>query len=151
MSFVINIHALVMDTAMTKPETTKTKFLREYSINASPRLLYPYLSTPAGLARWFAEDVNVLSNQVYNFIWDKEDHFAEIASQRANRSVRFVFLDENKLPVPDADYVDFTIETSELTGEQFLRVTDYTADHDEEEMEELWENLIFSLREIIGG
>jgi uncharacterized protein YndB with AHSA1/START domain len=140
-----------MASVMTKSESTKSKFVREYSINASSRLLYPYLSTPSGLARWFAEDVNILGNQVYNFIWDKEDHYAEISNQRTNRSIRFIFLDENKQPQADADYVDFTIETSELTGEQFLRVTDYSADHDEEEMEELWENMIFSLREIIGG
>lgn len=140
-----------MAPVMTKSESTKTKFVREYSINASSKLLYPYLSTPSGLARWFAEDVNILGNQVYNFIWDKKDHFAEISNQRSNRSVRFIFLDENKQPQSDADYVDFTIETSELTGEQFLRVTDYSADHDEEEMEELWENMIISLREIIGG
>ena len=136
---------------MTKSESTKTKFVREYSINASPKLLYPYLSTAAGLSRWFAEDVNVNGNQGLNFIWDKEDHFAEITGQRANRSIRFTFLDENKELQPDGDYVEFNIETSELTGEQFLQVTDYSADHDEEEMDELWENMILSLREIIGG
>jgi|SRR6478735_4118859 len=140
-----------MDPIMTKSESTKTKFVREYSINASPKLLYPYLSTAAGLSRWFAEDVNVNGNQGLNFIWDKEDHFAEITGQRANRSIRFTFLDENKELQPDGDYVEFNIETSELTGEQFLQVTDYSADHDEEEMDELWENMILSLREIIGG
>ena len=83
-------------------------------------------------------------------IWDKEDHFAELTNVRSNRSARLVFLDENKQPVPDADYVDFTIEASELTGEQFLRITDYGSEQDDE-LEELWENLIQSLREIIGG
>lgn len=131
--------------------TEKVKFTREYAINASAKLLYPYLSTPSGLSRWFCDDVMVLPEHRYNFIWDKTDHFAELSNHRTNRSARFIFLDENKNSVPDADYVDFTIESSELTGEQFLRITDYSADHDEEAMEELWENLIQSLREIIGG
>jgi uncharacterized protein YndB with AHSA1/START domain len=137
--------------AMTKPDTSKIKFVREYAINASAKILYPYLSSPSGLSRWFAEDVNVVSNQVYNFIWDKTDHIATISNQRLNRSIRFVFADENRQYGPEADYVDFTIESSELTGEQFLRITDFSSDQDEEEMEELWENLIQSLREIIGG
>ncbi|MBK0402861.1 ATPase [Adhaeribacter sp. BT258] len=135
---------------MNEP-ASKVKFVREYAINASPKILYPYLSTASGLARWFADNVNVLGNNVYNIIWDKEDHFAELTNLRSNRSVRLVFLGENKQPVADADYVDFTLETSELTGEQFLRVIDYSSEQDEEEMEELWGNLILSLREIIGG
>jgi uncharacterized protein YndB with AHSA1/START domain len=135
---------------MNEP-ASKVKFVREYAINASPKILYPYLSSASGLTRWFADNVNVLGNNVYNIIWDKEDHFAELTNMRSNRSARLVFLDENKQPVADADYVDFTIETSELTGEQFLRVIDYSAGQDEEEMEELWGNLILSLREIIGG
>lgn len=139
-----------MLTTMNEP-ASKVKFVREYAINASPKILYPYLSSASGLTRWFADNVNVLGNNVYNIIWDKEDHFAELTNMRSNRSARLVFLDENKQPVADADYVDFTIETSELTGEQFLRVIDYSAGQDEEEMEELWGNLILSLREIIGG
>ena len=137
---------------MTRSESTaKTKFVNEYAINASAKILYPYLSTPAGLGRWFAESVEVLDDNVFNFFWDKENHYAEMTNHRTNRSVRFVFLNEEKESVQDPDFVDFTIETSELTGEQFLRVTDYTGDEDMEALEELWDNLIQSLREIIGG
>jgi uncharacterized protein YndB with AHSA1/START domain len=141
----------MLPTAMSKPNSSKIKFVREYAINASAKILYPYLSSPGGLSKWFAENVNVESNQVYNFIWDKTDHLATISNQRLNRSIRFVFADENGQFVSDADYVDFTIEASELTGEQFLKITDYTTDQEEEELEELWDNLIQSLREIVGG
>ena len=136
---------------MNRPTSSKVKFTREYAINASPKILYPYLSTPAGLGRWFSEKATVEPDNTFNFIWDKTDHFAEMSNHRTNRSVRFIFLDDDKNQVPDADFIDFTIETSELTGEQFLRITDYSADQDEEEMEELWGNLIQSLREIVGG
>jgi hypothetical protein len=47
--------------------------------------------------------------------------------------------------------MDFTIETSDLTQEQYLRVIDYSDEEDMEEMKELWDGLIVSLREIIGG
>ncbi|GHA58011.1 START-like domain-containing protein [Pontibacter akesuensis] len=134
---------------MTK--ATKTKFVREYPINASAKLLYPYLSTPGGLAQWFCDEATVNSEKQYKFVWDGQTHFAELTSHRINRSVRFLFLSEKREHVPDASYIDFSIEASELTQEQFLKVVDYSDEDDEEEMEELWDNLMQNLREIVGG
>ena len=130
---------------------TKTKFVREYPINASAKLLYPYLSTPSGLAQWFCDDVIVDEDKVYNFIWDGRSHFAEMTGHRTNKSVRFLFLDERKAHVTDGSYVDFSIESSELTQEQFLKIVDYTDEDDLEELEELWDNLFQNLKEIVGG
>jgi uncharacterized protein YndB with AHSA1/START domain len=130
---------------------TKTKFVREYPINASARLLYPYLSTPSGLAQWFCDDVSINEDKVFNFYWDGRNHFAEMTSHRTNRSVRFLFLNEDRSHAPDPSYIDFSIESSELTQEQYLKVTDYSEEDDEEELSELWEHLLQKLREIVGG
>jgi hypothetical protein len=43
------------------------KIEMEYTFNTSPRVLYNRLSTPAGLAEWFAEDVN-LKNELFSFV-----------------------------------------------------------------------------------
>ncbi|MHA6247764.1 START-like domain-containing protein [Pontibacter sp. CAU 1760] len=134
---------------MTK--ATKTKFVREYPINASARLLYPYLSTASGLTQWFCDDVTVDGNKIYNFLWDGRNHFAELTSYRTNRSVRFLFLNEEKKHVADSAFIEFSIESSELTQEQFLKVMDYTSEEDIVELEELWDNLMLNLREIVGG
>ncbi|MFD2245031.1 START-like domain-containing protein [Pontibacter ruber] len=131
--------------------TTKTKFVREYPINASAKLLYPYLSTASGLSQWFCDDVVVDPNKVYNFIWDGRSHYAEMTGHRTNRSVRFLFLDDSKQHTSDASYIDFSIESSELTQEQFLKIVDYTDEEDVEELSELWEHLLQNLREIVGG
>ena len=130
---------------------TKTKFIREYPINASAKLLYPYLSTASGLAQWFCDDVRVNEDKVYNFIWDGRSHFAEMTNHRTNKSVRFLFLGDNKEHLPDSSYIDFSIESSELTQEQFLKVIDYSDEEDVEELEELWDNLFQNLKEIVGG
>nr|WP_242928463.1 START-like domain-containing protein [Pontibacter vulgaris] len=130
---------------------TKTKFVREYPINASAKLLYPYLSTASGLSQWFCDNVTINGDKVYNFVWDGTSHFAEMTGHRTNRSVRFLFLDDRKQPVSDPSYIDFSIESSELTQEQFLKVTDYTEEEDVEELSELWEHLLQNLREIVGG
>ncbi|MFD2516095.1 START-like domain-containing protein [Pontibacter locisalis] len=130
---------------------TKTKFVREYPINASAKLLYPYLSTASGLSQWFCDDVIIDEDKVFNFIWDGKSHFAEMTSHRVNRSVRFLFLNDQKQHTPDASHIDFSIESSELTQEQFLKVVDYTDEDDVEELEELWDNLFHNLKEIVGG
>jgi len=132
-------------------KSTKTKFVREYPINASAKLLYPYLTTASGLAQWFCDDVNIGAGKVYNFLWDGRNHFAELTNLRSNRSVRFLFVNREGEHPEDPSYVDFTIESSELTQELFLKVIDYSEEDDEEELEELWENLIHKLREIVGG
>ena len=45
----------------------KKKFVLEYTINSSPKVLFNRLSTPGGLAEWFADDVN-LEGKIFTFI-----------------------------------------------------------------------------------
>ncbi|GGF08595.1 hypothetical protein GCM10011383_19690 [Hymenobacter cavernae] len=123
----------------------------EYPVNASPKILYPYLASPSGLAQWFCQDVRIDEDHRYNFIWDNQPHFAELNSHRTNRSVRYVFLDQNKRHAPDANYLDFTIEESQLTQEVYLRVLDYSEETDEVELQEMWDGLVQQLRELVGG
>ncbi|MBO3269658.1 MULTISPECIES: START-like domain-containing protein [Hymenobacter] len=130
---------------------SKHRFTVEYPINASPKILYPYLASASGLARWFCQDVKIDPDHRLNFIWDNQSHYAEISSHRTNKSVRFVFLNDQKRSVPDASYLDFSIESSELTQEVFLRVVDYSEETDEIELQEMWDNLILTLREQVGG
>ena len=137
---------------MASPDIqTKTRFLVEFPINASPKILFPYLATASGLSQWFCDDVRYADGQRLNFIWDQEDHFAEISGQRLNRAVRFVFLNEQRQPVVDADFLEFTLDSSQVTDEVYLRVVDYSAGHDAAEQQEMWEGLVAKLREHVGG
>lgn len=129
---------------------TKHRFTVEHPINASPKILYPYLASAAGLAQWFCQGVRFDGRQ-YAFTWDNQPHLAEMNSHRTNRSVRFVFLDELGRPVPDAAYLDFTIEESALTQEVYLRIIDYSEETDEVELLEMWAYLTQKLRELVGG
>ena len=67
------------------------------------------------------------------------------------RSVRFVFLDEQRQPVSDATFLEFTLDASQVTDEVYLRVVDYSATHDAGEQQEMWEGLVAKLREQVGG
>lgn len=59
----------------------KNKFELEYSINSSPKILYNRLSTPGGLAEWFADDINIQGN-TYTFIWDGSEQQAELVTKK---------------------------------------------------------------------
>jgi uncharacterized protein YndB with AHSA1/START domain len=131
--------------------TTKRRFEMEYSINASPKILFPYIASASGLSQWFCDDVRLDPDHRLNMVWDKQSHFAEIAAQRPGRSIRYVFLDEQKRPLQDANYLDFTLESSRITDEVFLRVTDYSDHPDTQEQQELWEGLVGKLRDQVGG
>jgi uncharacterized protein YndB with AHSA1/START domain len=130
---------------------SKHRFVQEYPINASAKILYPYLASASGLRQWFCQDVQMINAHTFEFTWDNQRHLAEMTSHRTNRSVRYVFLSPEGGHVPDANYLDFSIESSELTQEIYLRVADYSEETDDVELQEMWDNLLQNLRELIGG
>lgn len=130
----------------------KYKFVAEFEINASKKMLFPYLNSASGLSQWFADDVNINEDKIYNFIWDGEDHKAKIAAHRTNNLVKFEFLPENgDQETEDPAYVEFKLDMNELTQSVFISVTDYSENEDEDELHDLWSGLIHNLKEIVGG
>lgn len=131
---------------------SKRKFTAEYEINASKKMLYPYLNTASGLAQWFADDVNVNEDHVFTFIWDNEDHQAKMVAHRLNSYVKFEFLEEQQQSNgEDPAFIELRLEENELTQSVFIRVTEYSDMDDDEEQQELWENLFYNLKETVGG
>ncbi len=132
----------------------KNKFVADYQINTSRKIIYPYLSTASGLSQWFADDVTINEDKVYNFVYDGEDHFAKAVVMRNNHNVKFEFFDP-QIAVDeeetDRSYLEFRLDENELTQTFFLRVIDYSDAYNDEEQESIWEGLISSLKEIIGG
>ena len=128
---------------------SKNKYLAEFEINASKKMLYSYIQTASGLSQWIADDVTVDEDNVYNFIWDGDDHRAKMVSHRTNNFVKFEYLPENG--DDDPSYFELRIEMNDLTQTVFLRVTDYTDFDDEEEWYDLWDGMIHTLKETVGG
>lgn len=112
-------------------------------------MLFPYISTASGLAQWFADDVNINEDKDYIFIWDDEPNKAKMVSHRVNSYAKFVFADENG--TGDSNYVELKLEENDLTQSTYLRITDYSEMADLEELEDLWESMITTLKEIVGG
>ena len=129
----------------------KQKFVGEYQINASRKMLFPYLSTATGLCQWFADDVNINNiDKSLIFLLDGEERIATIDSIKNNRYVKFRFINEDEKP-KDNDTLEFRLEINELTQSVFVRVEEYTETDDLEESYQIWDNLLAQLKEIIGA
>jgi uncharacterized protein YndB with AHSA1/START domain len=127
------------------------KYTAEFEIRASNKMLFPYMTTPAGLAQWFADQVNIDDRKIFNFIWDNRPHYARLTAQRLNRYVKFEFMPEENFNADDPPYIEFKLDMNELTQSSFLKVIDYSQTDNEEDLKELWTNLVSNLREIVGG
>lgn len=128
----------------------KYKFVQEFEIQASAKVLFPYLSTATGLEQWFATKVTELPDHIFNFEWDNADHLAKTAVVRTNKYIKFDFLQDDQ-DASAHNYIEFRLESSELTNSSFLKVTDYSEINDAEDLQSLWQGLVAQLREIVGG
>ena len=117
----------------------------EYTVNSSVGVLYNCLSTPSGLAEWFADNV-VVNKEVYTFIWERSQENAVLVTRRANEFIRFRWEGS-----PKEYYFEFRIKIDELTGDVALIVTDFVEDDEEDESRLLWDSQINQLLHIIGS
>ena len=129
----------------------KVKYELEFPIQASPNMLYQYISSASNLSEWFADDVNINNiDKTLIFILDGDERIAVIDSIKNNRYVKFRFLNEDEKP-KENDTLEFRLEINELTQSVFVRVEEYTDTDDLEESYQIWENLLSQLKEIIGA
>ena len=124
----------------------KKKIILEYTLNSSPKVLYPRLSTPGGLAEWFADDVN-LKGKIFFFIWDNAEQRAEVVKKKENQYIQFKWIDDDEEPT-----FEFRINVDELTGDVALEITDtIDTDDDEGDIIGLWDSQIAELRHVLGS
>ena len=130
---------------------SKFLYTGDFEINASKAMLYPYLNSASGLSQWFADDVTINEDKVYNFIWDGEDHKAKMVSHRTNHYVKFEFLPETDEDEEDPAHFEIRPELNELTQSVYIKVIDYSDMEDVDELTDLWQGLIDNLKETVGG
>jgi uncharacterized protein YndB with AHSA1/START domain len=123
------------------------KYSIEIPINSSVNVLYKRLSTPSGLAEWFADNVN-LKNNIFTFFWDDSDQSAKILKKKSNKFVQFKWLDDEE----KESFFEFKIQVDEMTSDVSLIITDFAEDEeDQEEQTMLWEQQIQNLKMAIGS
>jgi uncharacterized protein YndB with AHSA1/START domain len=124
----------------------RSRFELEYTLNCPTRVLFDRLSTPEGLAEWFADNVTV-NGDVFTFFWAKVEARARLAHIRENKSVRFEWLD---FADTENNYFEFKIVIHELTNDTALMITDHADDDEIEDAKDLWDNQISYLKKVLG-
>lgn len=123
----------------------KEKLELEYSVNVSPNILFSRLSTPGGLAEWFADDIYV-QDDVFRFIWSNAEQQAKLLHRKKNQCVRFKWMDDQDTQ----SYFEFRIAKDELTGDVALIITDFTLNDEKQDTIELWDTQISNLKLALG-
>lgn len=129
----------------------KYKYAREYEINASLKMLWPYLSTASGLQDWFADRVTTIGDKMVDFVWDNENHPAKIISKRTNSHIKYVFHPRKDADNDDQAYIEFKVDHNDLTQTSFLKVVDYSDMESDADLDNLWGHLVGTLKEVLGA
>lgn len=125
----------------------RKKIELEYVLRSSPKLLFPRLSTPAGLSEWFADNVTVREKNVYDFHWDRTVQSAIQTYLRENVAVRYEWVDIDE---KNTNFFEFRLKQDELTGDLALSVVDFCEEDEYEETIEIWNNQIARLKHLLG-
>ena len=126
----------------------KEKFEMEFVIQASPALLYTYISTPSGLSEWFADNVNS-RGELFTFIWDGSEEQAKLLSKKGGERIKFRWLSDDE--DGSTCYFEIRIQVDEITKDVSLMITDFAEDDEVEEGKMLWTNQISSLKQVLGS
>ena len=124
----------------------KIKFELEIPIQASPQLLYQYISSASGLSEWFADNVNSRS-ELFTFIWDGSEEQAKLLTKINGERVKFKWLESDE----DQSYFEIRIQVDGITKDVSLMITDFAEEDEVEESKMLWDNQISDLKQILGS
>jgi len=124
----------------------RLKFEIEYTLNSPTRVLFDRLSTPEGLAEWFADNVTV-EGDIFTFYWDKAEAMARIVYERENKAVRFEWLD---FADTETNFFEFRLLIHELTNDTALLITDHAEEDEIDDARELWNTQISYLKNVLG-
>ena len=121
------------------------QFEIEFVIQASPQLLYQYISTPSGLSEWYADNVNS-RGEVFTFIWDGAEEKAKMLKRKSEEFVKFSWV-ENE----DSSFFEMRIIVDEITKDVSLFITDFAEEDEVDEAKMLWENQVSDLKQVLGS
>lgn len=124
----------------------KVKYEMEFPIQASPSLLYQYISTPSGLSEWYADNVNS-RGELFTFIWDGSEEKAKLVSKKNGERIKFRWLDDDETSY----YFEIRIQVDEITKDVSVMITDFAEEDEIDEGKMLWENMVSNLKQILGS
>lgn len=117
----------------------------EFMLNASPVILYDYISNTSNLAQWFCDDLKVKDRDNYVFSWDTEERKAHIEKRVRGKLIKWSWED-----APKGEYLEMEVVKDDMTGDVLIKVTDFCDEDEAESNAELWAADIEHLGGVIG-
>jgi uncharacterized protein YndB with AHSA1/START domain len=124
----------------------KVKYELEFPIQASPSLLYQYISTPSGMSEWFADNINS-RGELYTFIWGESEEEAKLLTKKSGERIKMRWMDDEDTSY----YFEMRIQVDEITKDVSLMITDYAEEDELDESKMLWENMVSDLKQVLGS
>ncbi len=124
----------------------KEEYTVEFPIKCSTSVLYNLISSSDGLSEWFADKVDAVDN-VFHFSWDGgTPDSAEVLDSAENEFIRYQWE-----WMDDHEYFEFRIESSPITKENILHITDFAEAGEIEDQTTLWESQVKELKQRMGA
>lgn len=124
----------------------KIKYEMEFPIQASPSLLFQYISTPSGLSEWYADNVNS-RGEFFTFIWEGSEEKAKLVSKKSDERIKFKWVDDEDTPY----FFELRIQVDDITKDVSLMITDFAEEDEIDEGKMLWDNMVSDLKQILGS
>ena len=124
----------------------RSKLELEFIFKASPTILYKFFTTPDCLIRWFCDEVDI-QDEEFTFVWSGDAEVADLVEDIEDENIKFKWHhsdDEN-------EFLQFNINTSPVTGETILMLTDFCDDDEVEDQTRYWSNQMDLLRKATGS
>lgn len=122
------------------------KIVLEFPVKSSVKVLFTALSSASGLSSWFCDDVKIIDNKKWSFIWDDVDQVAEVLEVIEDEKIKFRWVDE-----AEDTFFEFKIDIDEITGDMELVITDYVEEDDKDSSIGLWESQVKELFKSLGA
>ena len=126
----------------------KIKFELEFLLKTSGKVLENMILNPAGLAEWFADDVNI-KDDILIFDWDGSKEEARLLTKRTSDKIKWQWISDEEEGL--ISYCELRYEIDPMTKVVILFVTDFSENGDMEEAKRLWEKQIGELKRVLGA
>ena len=146
--YISNLQIKCEGNKMKNSMTDKHKIELEYLLKTSPKVFENMVSTPSGLAEWFADDVNI-KEDVYTFYWDGSEEQAKLLSKKAGHHMKWKWMREED--EENDTFFEIQYEVDPMTKTLVLHITDFAEEDDIEEVTMLWESSIQELKRVLGA
>jgi len=106
----------------------------------SPSIIWQFISTASGLARWIADEVK-MDDETVTLAWGNplmhyDSRQLEILEKVKQSHLKMRWVDEDD----EEAYLEIRMEKSDLTGDYMLLITDYALPEDLDLLRDIWDD-----------